>query len=334
MPTKRTFILLLFVLISFLAGPLYGQQSPGSIIQQAEDIRTLRTLIVQKKGQILLKETFRGGGSDQPYNLKSASKSIISLLTGIAVDKGFIDSVETPISVYFEDYFRENPDPRKEAITVKDLLTMRTGLETTSFYNYGRWVISDNWVEFQLNQPFEDVPGGDMVYSTGTTHLLSVIISKASGMSTREFANRFMFGPMNITVGGWDKDPQGYYMGGNNLALSPNDLLKIGQMLLNGGIWEGERILSTNWLQQSFQIYTRSNFNPYDYGYLWWIIDRQNTPVIFAWGFGGQYLFMLPEYDAVVVITNSLANATQRRSYKEPIFELLEDEIIPFLTNE
>jgi len=109
---------------------------------------------------------------------------------------------------------------------------MRAGLASTSRRNYGRWVQSGNWVEFALDQPLVEQPGEEMIYSTGSSHLLSVILTRATGMNTREFAERYLFGPLGITDGGWDRDPQGYYLGGNNMALSPSALLKIGTMVI------------------------------------------------------------------------------------------------------
>ncbi len=301
------------------------------IQRSASSINSVTSLLIQQEGQQLAEFYFNGMEEGETANIKSASKSIISLLVGIAVDEGYIESVEQPIRPYFEDYFNANPDSVKEAITIKDLLTMRSGLETTSFHNYGRWVTSDNWVEFALDQPLEKQPGGDMAYSTGTSHLLSVIISKATGMSTKLFAEKLLFGPMDINVGGWDRDPQGFYMGGNNMALAPDDMIKIGQMMLNGGLYRGQRIVSKDWVVDSFRTYTRSNFNPYDYGYMWWNKSVGDYKVYFAWGYGGQYIFMIPDLDATVVLTGALDNATQSRSYKEPVFELLREQIIPYL---
>jgi CubicO group peptidase (beta-lactamase class C family) len=106
-------------------------------------------------------------------------------------------------------------------------------------------------------------------------------------------------------------------------------MLKIGQMILNGGAWQGKRIVSQDWLADSFQSYTRSNYNPYNYGYMWWNRKVAGFDTYFAWGYGGQYIFMIPKLDAVVVMTSSLANASQRRSYKEPVFSLLRNHIIP-----
>ncbi|MDR9418677.1 serine hydrolase domain-containing protein [Gracilimonas sp.] len=327
------FGLLSLLILSFCELQAQSASQPVTLertFKEAESIRSLRSVLIQQDGELIGEEYFRNASADYPYNIKSASKSVISLLVGIAVDQGEISLDET-LNDYFPDYFESNPNPEKASITIRNLLSMQSGLETTSFYNYGAWVISDDWVEFQLDQPMEEEPGGKMVYSTGTSHLLSVILTKATGMSTKAFAEEYLFDPLNINVGGWDRDPQGYYMGGNNLALTPQDLLKIGQLMLNGGDYAGQQIVSDEWVRDSFGTYTRSNFNPYDYGYMWWNRTVGNYRVYFAWGFGGQYVFMIPELDSVVVMTSFLNNATQRRSYKEPIFELLEYQIIPLL---
>ena len=305
--------------------------SLNQIKTEVSAIPSVTSLIIQQDGEQLANHYLNGLEDDETTNTKSASKSIISLLVGIAINEGYINSVDQPIKSYFEEYFQANPDSVKQAITIKDLLTMRSGLETTSFHNYGRWVVSDNWVKFALDQPLVKQPGGDMAYSTGTSHLLSVIITKATGMSTKAFAEKHLFEPLNIRVGGWDRDPQGYYMGGNNMALRPSDMVKIGQMLLDGGRYDGRQIVSEEWVADSFKTYTRSNYNPYNYGYMWWNKSVGNYKVYFAWGFGGQYIFMIPRLNAVVVLTGALQNATQSRSYKEPVFDLLREDIISYL---
>ncbi len=302
-----------------------------SIYEEANSISSVRSLIIQQHGELVGQTYFNGRSASRDYNIKSASKSIIGLLVGIAVEEGFIPSVEEPIKTYFPNYFEEHPDSRKEAITVKNLLSMQAGLASTSSGNYGAWVLSNDWVSYALDQNFVSRIGGRMVYSTGTSHLLSVIITKATGMSTKSFAERYLFGPLGITVGGWDRDPQGYYMGGNNMSLSPSDMLKLGQMILNEGQFDGEQIISKEWITDSFKTYTYSNYNPYGYGYQWWNTRTGAYTTFFAWGHGGQYIMMIPELDAVVVITSSVTNESRRRTYKRPIFLLVEDHIIPFL---
>lgn len=338
---KQNFLKLRF-LILFLLFPVLVIAQPSlneevyendlnKIFAEAESINSLRSLIIQQNGEILSERYFKGRSANRAFNIKSASKSIIGLLTGIAVDEGFIPSIEEPISTYFPEYFQDNPNPKKESITVRNLLSMQAGLRSTSSGNYGAWVISNNWVDYALDQDFITDIDGRMVYSTGTSHLLSVIITKATGMSTKAFAEEYLFDPMNIEIGGWDRDPQGYYMGGNNMAMKPSDLLKIGQMLIDDGIWEGQQIISKEWIVDSFKTYTYSNYNPYGYGYQWWNKETAGYTTFFAWGHGGQYIMMIPELDAVVVMTSSVTNASRRRTYKRPVFVLLEDHIIPFL---
>lgn len=322
-----------FILMVLVTNPVSAQQSllSDGKLDDIFDIGTVNSMMIERSGEVIYEEFRDGMSKHQTTNIKSASKSILSLLIGIAIDKGYIDGVNQPIGEFFPEYFEQNPDPQKEAITIKDLLTMRSGLESTSFGNYGRWVVSNNWIHFALNQPMEQDPGGRMVYSTGTSHLLSVILTRASGMNTRDFANEYLFGPMNISIGGWDRDPQGYYMGGNNLAISPLSLLKLGRLMINMGEFDGRQLVSPSWIRNSLQIYTRSNFNDYDYGYMWWRKTVGGKDVVFAWGNGGQYIFNLPEMDTVISITSDVEHSTGSRGYQRRIFIFLEEKIIPFL---
>ena len=171
-----------------------------------------------------------------------------------------------------------------------------------------------------------------MIYSTGSSHLLSVILTRATGLSTREYARRHLFGPLGITDGGWDQDPQGYYLGGNNLALSPSALLKIGTMVINLGVYDGKQIVPRDWIVESMRIYTRSVFNPYDYGYLWWQRELNGYTVQFAWGSGGQYLMIFPALEAVVAITSHAEQGVQQsRQSRRRLFEFIENRLIGYL---
>jgi len=255
----------------------------------------------------------------------------MSLLIGIAIEQGRLDGVKQNIGEFFPDYFKAHPDAEKQSITLQDLLTMRAGLASTSRDNYGRWVLSDNWVEFVLRQPLVEKPGGEMVYSTGSTHLLSVILTRATGMSTREFANKFLFEPLHISIGGWDRDPQGNYMGGNNIALSPSALLKIGTMVINKGVYQQKQIVPRDWIDESMQIYTHSQFNPYDYGYLWWQRELNDYTVLFAWGNGGQYIMMLPALGTVISITSHSESRKKSRVSRRKLFSFIENRLIRYL---
>lgn len=322
-----TSFLLIFSLLTL------NQEHRGNTdpVQGFFDIGTIQSVIIQKNSAIIAEEYTGNMHRNRTTNIKSASKSVLSLLIGIAIEEGYMSGVEQTIDQFFPDYFEANPDPIKESITIKNLLTMQTGLETTSFRNYGRWVISDNWMEFALNQPVVESPGGEMIYSTGTSHLLSVILARATGMSAQQFANRYLFEPMDISVGGWDRDPQGYFMGGNNMALSPMALLKIGNMVLNSGRFNDNQIVPESWIRESLEIYTRSNFNPYNFGYMWWHKNLNGTDVIFAWGNGGQYIMIISELKSVISITSDLQRNSGSRRYQREIFRHVEQHVIPFL---
>lgn len=323
-------ITLICIVCSVKAQPTSTQDTS---LDRIFDIGSVQSLMIEKDGELVYEEFRSGMTRNTTTNIKSASKSILSLLVGIAINEGHLEGVDQTIGEFFPDYFEQNPDSAKESITIRNLLTMRSGLETTSFHNYGRWVISDNWVRFTLDQPFEEDKGGRMVYSTGSSHLLSVILTRATGISTRAFANEHLFSPLNINVGGWDRDPQGFYMGGNNLAISPYALLKIGNLILNGGSYNGKQIVPQSWIRDSIKIYTRSNYNDYDYGYMWWQKQAGGRDVIFAWGNGGQYIMILPELETVISITSDLGRSNGSRRYQRRIFAFLEDVIIPYLQN-
>jgi len=301
------------------------------VIEAAFTIGTINSMIIDMDGERIVERYEGRMHANRTTNIKSASKSILSLLVGIAIEEGYLTGTDQSVGAFFPDYFAANPDPVKEGITIQDLLTMRSGLESTSFQNYGRWVISSNWVEYVLNQPMEDRPGGEMIYSTGTSHLLSALLTEATGMSTLAFANRYLFDPLGIRVGGWDRDPQGYYMGGNNMALSPDDLMKIGRLMLDGGVYNGRQLVPEAWIEESVVTYTRSVFNPYDYGYMWWKKPVGSHEALFAWGNGGQYIILFRELDAVIVITSDLTRSPESRRYQRDLFDYLERELVPFL---
>jgi CubicO group peptidase (beta-lactamase class C family) len=327
---KQLFIIT-FLLIAGRAVNAQPSNELNGVLESAFEIGSVESVMIEKNGEIIAQQFEGRMNPNRTTNIKSASKSILSLLVGIAIREGFLEGVDQPIGEFFEEYFSENPDPEKEAITIGDLITMRGGLESTSIRNYGRWVVSSNWYRYVLDGEMEGEPGEEMIYSTGSTHLLSVILTRATGMSTRAFANQYLFDPMGINLGGWDRDPQGYYFGGNNMAMSPVDMLKIGRMMMNMGEWQGEQIVPQEWILDSVKTYTRSNYNPYDMGYLWWSRPVNGYEAIFAWGHGGQYIMMIPELDVVMAITSNLAQV-QGRGHQRALFQYLEKDLVPVLS--
>ena len=296
----------------------------------AADMAPLNSLLIARHGALVAEQYFRGMAARRQINIKSASKSVLSALVGIAFAEGRLDSLDQPIADFFPDYFDESTDPRKRAITLRHLLTMTPGLETTSFGNYGAWVGSRNWVRYALDQPMIMEPGGDaMIYSTGTTHLLSAILTKTTGMSTLAYARTRLFDPMGIRLPAWDRDPQGNYLGGNNMALTPRELLRFGQLYLDEGRYADRQLIPAAWIHASTRRFVTKTYRGFEYGYLWWIEDFAGYETWFAWGYGGQYVFVVPALGLVVACTSALKGRPRGVDHNARIYDLLENYVLP-----
>jgi CubicO group peptidase (beta-lactamase class C family) len=296
-------------------------------LAEAAMLPRIRSLLVSVDGTLIAERYFHGAAAGRTTNIKSASKSIISTLVGIAIDRGLIAGVHEPISTYLSA--EVGKDPVKRAITIEDLLTMRTGLETTSNRNYGRWVMSPNWVRFVLQQPMEDEPGGRMIYSTGSTHLLSAILTRATRASTFDFARNALAAPLGFTLSAWPRDPQGIYLGGNEMPMRPRDMLRVGELYLNRGRYADRQVVSSGWIQESVVPRTTSRWSERQYGYGWWIRTLADTPVFYAWGYGGQFIFVVPSARTVAVVTSVAEPGSERREHLDAVYDLMERQVIP-----
>lgn len=294
----------------------------------AEQLPRLRSLLVQWRDTIVGERYYGGATATRRANTKSASKSVVSALVGIAIAQGHIAGVHQPISKLLPAETRGLP-PEKRAITVGDLLSMRTGLESTSFDNYGRWVTSRNWVRSALARPVVAGrgEGGPMLYSTGSTHLLSAILTRATGSSTYAYARAHLARPLGIDLRPWLRDPQGIYFGGNDMYLTPREMLRFGTLYLHRGAWQGQQILPAEWVDSSFVVRGYSRFNGNGYGYGWWTREVDGTPVHYAWGYGGQFIFVVPALQLVVVATSD-AETPREGGHNRALHRLVEDEII------
>jgi CubicO group peptidase (beta-lactamase class C family) len=262
--------------------------------------------------------------------MKSASKSVISALIGIAIDQRKIPNVRQPIGDYFPDLLRSEKDAAKRQITVEDLLTKRSGLESTSNRNYGAWVLSANWVRHALGRPLVSSPGTAMIYSTGNTHLLSAILTRATGKSTWQFAQETLARPMGFMLAQWPRDPQGIYFGGNEMTMTPRQMLAFGEMYLNGGQVNGKQVIPASWVETSLTARTVSRReSDRFYGYGWWVRELAGHQTYYAWGYGGQFIFLVPKLDLVIAVTSASEPGAERRSHLGAIYSNVEDAIIP-----
>ena len=318
---------LALVLAVCVAAGLVAQpprDSRDAIRTTAAGLPRLHSLLVSHRGTLILEHYAKGFRPTRLANVKSVSKSVISALVGIALERRLIPGLETPISTYFPA-LRSDPDQRKRRITVEDLLTMRAGLESTSFDNYGAFVRSRNWVGYVLARPMIADPGETVEYSTGSTHLLSAILTQVSKRSTLAFAQEALAKPLGFTLAPWPRDPQGIYFGGNEMLLTPRQMIALGELYLARGRVKERQVVPAAWVDTSCVPRGRSRFNPdQGYGYGWWTRDFGGRQSCFAWGFGGQYIFLFRDLDLAVVTTSTADVRDDRREHRQAIFDLVQ----------
>ncbi|WP_340116420.1 serine hydrolase [Pelagibius sp. 7325] len=295
----------------------------AAVFEEARALAPLETLIVSQDGEVVVEQGFRGHATTRPTNIKSVSKTIISALVGIAIEKGVLKGSEAKIAPLLQDKLPPDPDPRMQDITIGNLLSMQAGLARTSGANYGRWVASRDWVRAALAQPFADDPGGGMLYSTGNSHLLSAILTRASGRSTLALARDWLSPLEDFAIADWMRDPQGIYFGGNQMAMTPRAMLAFGELYRNGGRAGGQQVLSPEWIKSSWQPRTQSVFHDDLYGYGWFLTQMSGERVAYAWGYGGQMIYVVPTLELTVVMTSSEDQPSARTGHRDDLHALM-----------
>lgn len=318
-------LLLFFVLPSAQSQDL--EDPWKNTLDMADNLPRLYSLLVSRDSEIILEKYYNGKKAKDIANIKSASKSIVSALVGIAIEENYINDVSQNISPFFSEELPQ--DKSTPEITIANLLSMQAGLESTSNRNYGAWVLSPDWVRFALEQPFYDKPNGRMIYSTGNSHLLSVIVSRSSETSTLNFARKYLFSPMDTHLSSWPKDPQGNYFGGNDMELTPRQMLAFGELYLNQGRHKNKQVLSPEWIKESLKPRVASpRGQGRHYGYGWWIRDTVGFETPYAWGYGGQFILLVPELKIAIVVTSSSIPGSQRRFHTRAAYRLIESAVI------
>lgn len=290
------------------------------------------SMLVARHGKLVAEGYFNGFGRESLHDLRSTGKSFTSALAGIAVDQGLFD-VGDPISGLIPQFDRhDNMSERKRAIQVYHLLNMNSGLEcndwvSSSRGNEERMYDTHDWVGFILDLPMAYDPGQATQYCTGGVVVLGYIISRASGMALDAYADTYLFGPLEIRASDWRRSPDGAATGGGGLRLRPRDAAKLGQLYLDGGTWNGRRVVPADWVALSQQrLYSLGTDR---YGYLWWkrSFSRSsgNVDSFFTSGNGGNYIFVIPSLDLVVVFTGSNYNS----SLGDQPFTILADRVLP-----
>lgn len=308
-------------------------------VERAGSNHRIRSLLVVKDGRMVVEEYFGDDGPDDLHDVRSVTKSVVSALTGIALARGDIRSLDDPISDYLGSLLPQL-EPDKGAITIRDLLTMTSGLEwdeTGGFGSYNEWIRSGDHLGFLLRKPFSSPPGVEFNYNSAAVHLLGVVLEQATVMQLPTLAQFALFDPMGISRSRWEPLRDGYYNGGAGLDLRPRDLARFGQLFLQRGASGGRQIIPTDWIDVSTQERFDWRFDSgalggISYGYLWWVVPGTSEPTYFAWGYGGQYVVVVPDLRLVVVTTNDWYRVSEDGGaghYERETMDMLIQDIIP-----
>ncbi|MDQ2964806.1 MAG: beta-lactamase family protein [Chloroflexota bacterium] len=284
---------------------------PESLAQIADDVglsSTASSFLVVRNGALVAERYYHSGRADMAYNIHSVSKSLLSLIVGAAIADGAIPSVDTPIADLLPPDLAA--EPGADGLTVRHLLTMSGGVKGDSVATID--AISGPSHPSQaraiLQLPRISEPGAEFSYYTGLTHLLAVVTANAVGSPLCEYAQKRLFGPMGITVDHWHSDLQGYFTGGTSMFITPREMARVGQFVLQRGKWGGRQIVPASWIDemttQVWNLDTATVDKPWGYGYLWWLDhDVGGYEVWNVWGYAGQEIFVVPAVKLVVVKT-------------------------------
>ncbi|MFN2234553.1 MAG: serine hydrolase domain-containing protein [Anaerolineales bacterium] len=285
-------------------------QLVAELYHNAAKLETLYGLLVIKNGYLIAEDYFNGGSVDQKALLQSAAKSFTSALVGLALDQGFLSKVDQKMISFFPDFAEKIIDPRKKQITIRDMLQMRSGYPPEES-DPALWeaVWSGDYVHLVADFPLTSDPGTAFQYSNLTSHWLGVIVARACDTDLKSFGQEYLFDPLGAEIGNWKKDLDGYTWGAGEIHMTARDAAKFGMLYLNGGEFEGNQILSADWVQDSLQTYSEhahgniGYFRNLGYGYQWWSAEVGDHHLNFAWGHGGQLIVLVDELNMVVVVT-------------------------------
>ena len=284
----------------------------AELYHNAAELETLYSLLVVKNGYLIGEDYFNGGAVGEKTLLQSASKSMVSALVGIALNEGNLSSLNQKLVDFFPELADQITDPRKKQITIREMLQMRAGYpdeETDQAYLEALY-----WGEYLhliVDFPLVSDPGTGFDYSNLTYNWLAIILARACGGDLKAYAQEQLFQPMDIEVGDWLQDRDGYYIGSGGIHLTARDAARFGLLYLNQGEYAGAQIIPPDWVHDSLQTYSEKarnygrslSFRDLGYGYGWWTARAGEHTFNFAWGHGGQLIVLLDEADMVIATT-------------------------------
>ena len=291
----------------------------AELYYKADELETIKGLLVVKNGKLIAEGYFNGGSVDEMFDRASATKSFTSALVGIALDQGCLSSVDQKMIDFFPEFAGELDDPRKEQITIQDLLQMRGGYPDEEYTPPYMEILyfSDNWhhIPHLVDFPLTSEPGTEFAYSNLTSHLLGVIVARACDTDLQSFAQQHLFSPINAEVGDWYPDADDYRLGSMGIFVKARDMAKFGSLFLHGGEYQGDQVISASWVMESLQRYSEGikrggetsskygSFRDLGYGYQWWSAKVGNHNFNYAVGHGGNYIILLDDLDMIIITT-------------------------------
>ncbi|NIR48224.1 serine hydrolase [candidate division KSB1 bacterium] len=303
----------------------------------AERLEFVRSVLIVKNG-FLVAERYFGAGKFERNDVRSVTKSFISALVGIALREDYLKNLDQRMLDFFPEYVTSDLDRRKFDITIRHLLTMQAGFDhEINLREETRNMM--NWTKTTVELPLVANPGEKFLYNSLETHLLSAILTKATGMSTLAFANEFLFGPAKIKVREWIRDPQGFFSGGSGMFFTSRDLARFGLLYLNNGFLDRKQIVPADWIAESVKNQVEQSgswgaVKELGYGYQWWVGKINEYNVYMAIGFAGQFIINIPDLDMLIVTTaetpTDLGEADQQGI---AITRLIANEILPAVKN-
>jgi CubicO group peptidase (beta-lactamase class C family) len=315
------------------------------------EFKKIGSILVARHGKLVYEGYFDGSDATALRDTRSATKSVTDILVGIAIDKRFLSGADAPIFSFFPDKQPvQNPDQRKAKITVEDFLTMSSLLECDdnndfSRGNEERMYVMEDWIQFTLDLPIkgfapwakkpqDSAYGRSFSYCTAGASTLSGVLERATKTPVPEFAMKNLFAPLGIQKVDWKFSSLGLAQTGGGLGFQSRDLLKLGQLYLNGGVWNGSRIVSERWVKTSTEPHVRvEDQDQTEYGYLWWLKKFKSAEKSYSafcmLGNGGNKVAVFPDLDMVVVLASTNYNT---RGMHEQTEKLLTDYILASLT--
>ncbi|MBB6108139.1 CubicO group peptidase, beta-lactamase class C family [Mucilaginibacter lappiensis] len=304
----------LLLILSFIWNLSSFAQIQIDTISYIKNNPLIYSLVISKNNKIIHQQYFNRQDSTTLFNDQSLTKSVTALLIGIAIDKGYIKSVDEKVADFFPE-LKMDTDKRKQDITIRQVMNQASGFYHEGV-NVGALLSIPDPSGYVIKAPMVSDPGKVFRYNNAATHLLSVIITKSTHMDTRSFAKKFLFDPLGITTFDWKKMNDGYYDGCGLLSirLRSVDMLKLGNLVLNKGVYRKQQIVPAKWINSIINpevtYKTPWGLDNSLYGLCWYHADYQGTKIIYALGWGGQFMFVIPSLKAVIMTNSGVADAT------------------------